>query len=64
MLLEDELLDAVLEIYDAEIAQDDGAGAFINCLNRLFKKYSIITEYQALEAFETFRNMSIQALLN
>ena len=61
--LEDEALDAVLEINDAK---DDGVYAIINWLNKLFKKDSTITKYQTLEAFETFwsSNMSIQAFLN
>ena len=62
--LEDEALDAVLEIDDEEIAKEDGVDAIIERLNRLFKKDSTITKYQALEAFETFRrpsNMSIQS---
>ena len=64
--LEDEALDAVLEMYDAEIVKDDGVYAIINGLNKLFKKDSTITKHQTLEAFETFRssNMSIQAFLN
>ena len=64
--LEDEALDAVLEIDDAEIVKDDGVYAIINGLNKLFKKDSTITKHQTLEAFETFRssNMSIQAILN
>ena len=36
-------------------------------MNRLFKKDSTVTKYQALEAFMTFKrltNMSIQAYLN
>ena len=66
MLSEDEALDAVLEIYDAEIVKDNGVYAIINGRNKLFKKDSSITKYQTLEAFETFRssNMSIQAFLN
>ena len=41
--------------------------AVIERLNRLFKKDSTITKYQALEAFERFKrpaSMSIQAFLN
>ena len=64
--LEDEVLDAVLEIDHAEIAKDDGVYAAINGLNKLFKKNFTISKYQTLEAFETLRssNMSIQAFLN
>ena len=39
----------------------------IHCLNRMFKKYSTVTKYQALEVFRSFKrpsNMSIQAYLN
>ena len=56
MLSEDEALDAVLEIYDAEIVKDNGVYAIINGRNKLFKKDSSITKYQTLEAFETFRS--------
>lgn len=41
--LEDEALDAVLEINDVEIAKDDDLDAIINRLNKLFKKDSTIT---------------------
>ena len=41
--LEDEALNAVLEINDAEIAKDDDLDAIINRLNKLFKKDSTIT---------------------
>ena len=66
VLYEDEALDAVLEIYDAEIVEDNGVYAIIIGLNKLFKKDSTITKYQTVEAFETFRssNMSIQAILS
>ena len=65
--LEDEALDAVLEINDEDIAKENGVDAIIEHLNRLFKKDYTITKYQALEAFETFRrpaSVSIQAFLN
>ena len=65
--LEDEALDAVLEIDDEDIAKENDVDAIIERLNRLFKKDSTITKYQALEAFETFERpagMSIQAFLN
>ena len=52
--LEDEALDAVLDIDDAQIAKDDGAYAVINGLNKLFKKDSTITKYQTLKALEIF----------
>ena len=65
--LEDEALDAVLEIDDEDITKENGVDAIIERLNKLFKKDSTITKYQALETFETFRrpaSMSIQAFLN
>ena len=49
LFLEDEALDVVLEIDDTEIAKYDG-------LNKLLKKDSNITKYQALEVFQTFRS--------
>ena len=61
--LENEALDAVLEIDDAEIAKDDGAYAIINRRNKLFKKDSIITKYQTIEAFRS-SSIPIQAVLN
>ena len=66
VLSEDETLDAVLEIYDAEIVKDNDIYAIINGLNKSFKKNSTITKCQTLEALETFRssNMSIQVFLN
>ena len=60
--LGDEALEAVLEIDDAAIAEDDGVDVTINRLNRLKGLHCY-----KLEAFETFRrlsNMSIQAFLN
>ena len=65
--LEDKVLDALVEIDDEDIAKENGVDAILERLNRLFKKDSTITKYQALEAFETFRrpeSMSIQAFLN
>ena len=53
--LENEALDVVLAIDDAEIAKDDGVDITINRLNKLLKKDSMITKYQALEVFQTFR---------
>ena len=43
--LEDEALYAVLEINEEEIAGENGVGAIINRLNRLFKNDSTIAEY-------------------
>ena len=65
--LEGEALDAVLEIDDEVVAKENGLDAIIERLNRLFKRDSTITKYQALEAFVTFRrpsSTSIQAFLN
>ena len=65
--LEDEALDAVLEIDEAEIAGENGVDAIINRLNCLLKKDSTITKYQAFESFMTFQRpsaMSIPACLN
>ena len=53
--LEDEALDAVLEIDDEDITKENGVDVITERLNRLFKKDSIATKYKALEAFETFR---------
>ena len=61
--LEDEVLDAVLELDDEDITKENGVDDMTELLNRLFKKGFTITKYQALEAFETFRrsaSMSIQ----
>ena len=48
------------------MAKENDVDAIIESLNRLFKKDSTITKYQALEGFETFRraaSMSFQAFL-
>ena len=65
--LEEVTLDAVIEVDDEEITNENGVDAIIERLKILFKKASKITKYQALEAFETFRKpatMSIQVFLN
>ena len=65
--LEDEALDAVLEIDEVEIAGENGVDGITNRVNRLFKRGSTITKYQAFESFMTFKRlspMSIQAFLN
>ena len=41
--LEDEALDTVLKNDDEDIAKENGVDAIIEHLNRLFKKYSTIT---------------------
>ena len=58
--LEDEALDAALEIDDEDIAKENGVDAITERLNMLFKKDSTITKYQALEAFEKFRRQVCQ----
>ena len=65
--LEDEALDAVLEIDEAETAGENGVDAIKNRLNRLFKIDSTITKYQAFESFMTSKRpstKSIQACLD
>ena len=62
--IEDEPLDAVLDIDESDISKENGVDFIIDRLNRLFMKDSTVTKYQALEAFITFKrpsNMSIQA---
>ena len=64
--LEDEALDAVLEIYGSDVSKENGVALITKRLNRLFKKDSTAAKYKALEAFMTFKrpsNMSIQAYL-
>ena len=65
--LEDEALDAVLEIDESDISKENGVDFIIEHLNRLFKKDPTVIKYQTLEAFMRFErpsNMSIQAYLN
>ena len=64
---EDEALDAVLGMNEADIAGENGVDAVITRLNRLFKKDSTVTKYQTFKSFMTFKRpstMSIQAFLN
>ena len=56
--LEDEALDAVLEIDEADIAGENGVDAITTRLNRLFQKDSTITKYQSFESFITFKRQS------
>ena len=56
--LEDEALDAVLEIDEVEIAGENGVDSITNRVNRLFKRGSTITKYQAFESFMTFKRLS------
>ena len=53
--LEGEGQDAVLEIPENDISSENDVNVIINRLNRLCKKDSTVTKYQALEAFEIFR---------
>ena len=56
-----------MEIPENNIASENGVDVLINHLKRLYKKDSAVTKYQALEAFEMFRqpcDMSIQIFLN
>ena len=53
--LEGEGQEAVLEIPENDISSENDVNVIINRLNRLCKKYSTVTKYQALEAFEIFR---------
>ena len=65
--LEDEALDAVLEIDESDISKENGVDFIIQRLNRLLKKDSTVIKYQTLEAFMTFKrpsNVSIQAYIN
>ena len=65
--LEREAHDAALELPENVIAQENGVDAILRRLDGLFKKDSTITNYQAWEAFETFKgpsDMSIQSFLN
>ena len=65
--LEDEALDAVLEIDESDISKENGVDFIIEHLYRLFKKDPTVIKYQTLEAFMRFErpsNMSIQAYLN
>ena len=70
--LEDEALDAALEIDDEDIAKENGVDAILERLTRLtsltrLTRLTSLTSFlhQALEALETFRrpeSMSIQVL--
>ena len=57
--LEDEALDVVLKIDEAEIAGENGVNAIITRLNCLFNKDSTITKYQAFESFMKFNHSII-----
>ena len=57
--LEDEALDAVLEIDESDISKENGVDFIIERLNRLFKKDS-----EALMTFKRPSDVSIQAYLN
>ena len=62
--LKGEAQEAVLEIPESDIASKYGVDVIIDHLNRLYKKDSTVTKYQALEAFKTSRqpcNISIES---
>ena len=56
--LEDEALDAVLEIDESDISKENGVDFIIERLNRLFKKDLTVVKYQTLKAFMTFKRPS------
>ena len=65
--LEGEAQDAVLELDESTFAAENGVDLIIARLDKLYKRDSTITKFQALESFQTFRrssNMSILAFLN
>ena len=62
--LEEKVHDSTLDVSENEIAKESGGDSILRRLDRLFKKDSTITKYQALEAFEMFKcpsDMSIQS---
>ena len=56
--LEDEALDVVLEIDEPDISKENGVDFILERSKRLFNKDSIVTKYQVLEAFLTFKGPS------
>ena len=61
--LEGEAQDAVLELNEGDYVKDNGVDLILARLDKLYKKDSTITKFQALESFQTFRRssgMSIQ----
>ena len=50
--LEDEALDAVLEIDESNISKENGVDFITERLNRLFKNDSTVTKYQAFQIFK------------
>ena len=50
--LEDEALDAVLEIDESNIGKENGVDFITERLNRLFKNDSTVTKYQAFQIFK------------
>ena len=53
--LENEALDAVLEIEEEQISSENGVDVIINRLDRTYKNDETSENYRALEAFETFK---------
>ena len=65
--LENEALDAVLELEEETISAENGVDTIIAKLDRIYKKDETLENYMALEAFETFKrteNMKISDYLN
>ena len=65
--LENEALDAVLELEEENISAENGVDTIIARLDRIYKKDETLENYMALEAFETFKrpeNMKICDYLN
>ena len=65
--LENEGLDAVLELSEEVISGENGVDAIINRLDRIYKKDETLENYMALENIETFKgseNMKISDYLN
>ena len=65
--LENEGLDAVLELIEEVISGENGVDAIINRLDRIYKKDEKLENYMALENIETFKgpeNMKISDYLN
>ena len=65
--LENEDLDAVLELSEEVISGENGVDAIINKLDRIYKKDETLENYMALENIERFKgpgNMKISDYLN
>ena len=60
--LEGDAQDATLRVPEEEINKDDGVDKMILKLNELYKTDSILSKFQTLEAFKTFKHTSIMPL--